>query len=54
MFMLRFMWDFLASYMVNNKIALTRAALEKMSKDDLISLFIENKDKPNDSKQYKY
>ena len=51
--MLRFMWGFLASYMVNNKIALTRA-LEKMSKNDLISLFIENKDKLNDAKQYKY
>ena len=47
MVMLRFMC-FLATYMADNKLVVTSVALEEMSKNDLISLFIENNDKLSD------
>ena len=43
------MWFFLASFFVDNKMVLTRSAMEKMSKNDLILLFIENNNKLNDT-----
>ena len=43
------MWFFLASFFVDNKMVLTRSAMEKMSKNDLILSFIENNNKLNDT-----
>ena len=40
-----YLCDFFGSYLADYKLVLTRAALEKMSTKDLISLFIENSDR---------